>query len=1156
MVDPGLSVGDKIRLDLEVAVKDAQSLLDLTKSLKDLAKTFRFVKDKGKELAETNKRLKKAQEDFNKVIKRAKGLKSALVQQTKIEVQATKELGSAFKKLRVEEEKAHKLAKAKFNLTRQQISANVALMRATKNIQKVENRRLTTAATQAEVDRKKLRLNAEELAQLGLKATAISREIAAKEQLALQNALLGEKETRNIRAQVLALKAKNAELDKQALRKARAAAGLPATDGVPSADRVKKSRGQVDKLNRSLKTTQSMGNRISFTFRRLFGILAAFTIARKLVQGFVESVKAAIKFNAQLEQSILGMASLIVSAGRIHTALGPAVTEAQNLALATQEARKQIELLRSDALQTAASFEDLIEAFQIAITPGLQAGLGLNEIRELTVRISQAAAAIALPQRQLAEEIRSLLQGTIRVRDTRIAVSLGITNDDIRRAKELGDLGGFLTRRFRAFALAGKQAEQNLSILFTNTKDALLLLAGRAGVDFFDSVKEILTSIKDSVVELNKVTGEIELDPEAMAVADTFFSALESAVREAIKLKDNLSSFQLEQIGSALSSTFSATMTILRVGLEVFIDAISIISVGLNAVFLVIKGIGKIFGIFAQEPAINKAISGLLKLMLALGLAIKITTAAWAIHKIVVKGVKAVYYTTLVGGRALVTMLKFMTLAVVGSTASFKALKVTLAPLLIPIAALLAKITAIALTALVAVSAVRLMLSADVEADAIEKLEELIRLREEELKLIRYAKSDLLDSADAIASQEREFGLLQDRIRRVVADLNKLGVSSEELDLVHAGTDPADVRNFVDRIVKDAKHLLSSLGKEMGDLASGLFGGKVGQSELEKIFENFPQAVSPINRALDQQRDKLKNLGEQLNEHITLSGLIAQNMGLGGEALEHRIAQAKTELDLKKTTLQLEAERTNAEKATDNALESKLNIQRRINKLSKEDQNIVAFGLNSLKVRKGITNQISLLEQKIATQYALKAKEREETERDRIDLVVKGLEEEIKKAEKLAEIERVMGDSFFDKIDDVEQRKFLAEIVEDQLQAEANLNAALSAREEILAAILTITKAIRAEAGAALAKEASTQTQTLKLQTAELELQLRHQKELTQFSTAFTETRVSEKTLVQARQAVELERQKLSVIDATRTIQEAQFLKWLLVFLLLQIVQR
>jgi hypothetical protein len=325
---------------------------------------------------------------------------------------------------------------------------------------------------------------------------------------------------------------------------------------------VRQGTRRVKNYNKSLKQVGSTANRISFTFRRLFGILAAFAIAREAISGFKSLVAQSIAFNKQIEQAQLGIASLIVAVGNVRGPMGETVTLSEKLALAQREARRQTALLRKDALTTTATFQQLLDTFQIGLAPGLQAGLVVDEIRKFTLRISQAAAAIGLPQQQLAEEIRSILAGTIQARTTRIAVALGITNEDIRRMKEMGTLAEFLDERFRAFGEAGKFAMDQMAGLIGRVQDALRQLLGEAGGPLFSELKTILRDLFKAFTQ-ETAGGLIEPSPRAVELFRFIFDGLATAAQLARQIGQNLAtSGNLERIIALFGTTLKGALII------------------------------------------------------------------------------------------------------------------------------------------------------------------------------------------------------------------------------------------------------------------------------------------------------------------------------------------------------------------------------------------------------------------------------------------------------------------------------------------------------------------------------------------------------------------------------------------------------------------
>lgn len=314
----------------------------------------------------------------------------------------------------------------------------------------------------------------------------------------------------------------------------------------------------------SLLRTDNAANRISFTFRRLFGILAAFAVARLAVEAFARGiVGTGISINRTVEDSQISIAALITAVGEVRNTQGELVTGQEAFALATKEARRQVNMLRQDAIGTTATFEDLLKAFQSGIGPGLAAGLNLDEIRQVTLRISQAAAALTVPQNQLNEEIRSLLRGTIQARTTRIASVLGITNEDVRQAREAGTLFQFLSKRLDAFKFASDATQRSFSGLMSNVQDAISFAGGPAALDFFEELKTSLGDLIEIFVDIERdeegVVERILPSPEAIATLSAIFDGLRSAV---VAVREALASLRFEDVlgaATAIGAVIAAT---------------------------------------------------------------------------------------------------------------------------------------------------------------------------------------------------------------------------------------------------------------------------------------------------------------------------------------------------------------------------------------------------------------------------------------------------------------------------------------------------------------------------------------------------------------------------------------------------------------------
>jgi len=370
---------------------------------------------------------------------------------------------------------------------------------------------------------------------------------------------------------------------------------------------------QAKKLEQQLKDIDKAGNSIFFTFRRLVGILAVFTIARNVVQGFQDMVASGIQFNDKVEAATTSIGGLLVAVTDVRDEFGQTVEPAEELGLAMKAAQNQVKQLRQDALRTVATFEQLLDTFQIAVAPGFAAGLNLDEIRKLTVSISQAASAIGVEQNQLAEEIRSLLSGTIQARTTRIATALGITNADIKRLKETGKLFDFLEDKFAAFGIAAeRQARRTVKGIATLVQGAIEELLGQAAKPLFDELVAFGNEFFDQIITIKDAEGNLIPNPAIVKGFESIFNALKDGVAE---IRTAFSSLGFE----GLQNIFKAAGLALSTGIQFAIGFAQSLLTILNAIVVAVKGVGDFFGLTTKQIG---AIAG------ALG-AVVAATFAW-----------------------------------------------------------------------------------------------------------------------------------------------------------------------------------------------------------------------------------------------------------------------------------------------------------------------------------------------------------------------------------------------------------------------------------------------------------------------------------------------------------------------------------------------
>lgn len=732
---------------------------------------------------------------------------------------------------------------------------------------------------------------------------------AARERAAVEN----QKKEREINKQRLAtLKEgiQQRERDKVAAAKAQVAQAKASADERKA--RIQKLKDFFN-LKNALDRTDTAANRVSFTFRRLFGILAAFTAARLLAQQFGNAVKEMVNFNRRLEIGQLGVAALILATGQVRDATGQVVDKTQQLAIAQKESRRQLDLLRRDSLKTAATFQELLEAFQVGLAPGLQAGLNLDQIRKFSIRISQAATALGLSQNQLSEEIRSILAGTIQQRTTRIAASLGITNEDIKKAKEAGKLVEFLDEKFSAFSVAGEEAFNTFEGVLGRVRDGISLLLGAGGLEFFESVKDLLKGIYNTIAQEDPISGIIEPRPEAVRAVKEIGDALSAGIKEARQFSNDFGGIEgiARAVGAALRFAFQTTRTFLTGFVQGFR---LVINLG-NQLLATLSKIPILSEIFKNADLQNTIL--FLGQISALLVGISIITAA----------LKAPF--------ALISL-------------SLGAIKILLGPINVGIAAIalawggIARAIALAKAGMIVFSSAALSAQAPVAAILATVVAVVAALAVAVKQLNDISKLDSETSANKII-QEVQDRLLRERQAQIafLKSLEESGTATEKQ-------------------LTSVRDALKNIDEQLKELQRQSFGNVGGKGFLDPLLDDLRETTSEVTQSIAAQIKELtRSLLPEITQQIEPSIDASQKLSAIFKELPGQIDRSRTELDRQADTIQKLTEDT---EAASDALQETLAVR----KLSgSTEQQISAILAAEVRLRKE-GKALALEEQDIA----------------------------------------------------------------------------------------------------------------------------------------------------------------------------------------------
>ena len=326
-----------------------------------------------------------------------------------------------------------------------------------------------------------------------------------------------------------------------------------------------------------------------FTFRRLVGILAIFTIARRFAGLIGNAVKEMSRFNSVLEQTQIGFASLLASAGEMVDANGQLVTGAEEYIQALNIAEGIQTKIRLSALGTVATFEDLLGAFQSGIGPGLAAGLNLDQIHQVTIALVKAASTLGVEGAQFTEEVRSIIQGTGALRTTRLLQIPGLSKENIRLAKEQGRLFEQIISTLEPFNKATDDITRSWAGLQSQVRDVVSSLLASGSVEYFDTLKLAMEGFVNSLVTRDKILKDnFGLNPDAVAAVEEVSSALQAVIDDF----GTLVSF--DELFGSLRLNFAAIGEVLKLISAFLVPVIVGFGRGVTLVMGILAGILKI----------------------------------------------------------------------------------------------------------------------------------------------------------------------------------------------------------------------------------------------------------------------------------------------------------------------------------------------------------------------------------------------------------------------------------------------------------------------------------------------------------------------------------------------------------------------------------
>ena len=291
-------------------------------------------------------------------------------------------------------------------------------------------------------------------------------------------------------------------------------------DEVETAENIAKGVGKIgSELNKARKpglilqrTFDGMGGSVASLVSRLaklgFALYGLQQITGVLNQAFGGFFNATIGRAIKLEETILKTQVALASTNDVLRG-GQAITDPyESIVALTGVIEQRIASIRDRSLDLAGvTSDEVIEVFGMVSQQVGQIGGSLKDAEDLAISFAGALGTFGIPLYQARQEIGSILRGDITT-DSYLAKALGITNDDVQKAKNTTEgVVGFLQNKLATAVAGQKIAAQSFSGVLSNIVDFQELIGQAFGsnlvqplIDGLTGVYNLLVAVKDQAL--------------------------------------------------------------------------------------------------------------------------------------------------------------------------------------------------------------------------------------------------------------------------------------------------------------------------------------------------------------------------------------------------------------------------------------------------------------------------------------------------------------------------------------------------------------------------------------------------------------------------------------------------------------------------------
>ena len=257
--------------------------------------------------------------------------------------------------------------------------------------------------------------------------------------------------------------------------------------------------GSVRKTNDVLMTMVTNLAKVGFA---VYAVKEAVGLLQAAFGGFFNDT---IGREIQLRETLLKTQTTLASTSKVFKNGKEIVDPLEKIKTLTGAVNDNIASIRERSLELAGvTSGEVIEVFGMVAQQISSIGGGLKEAEDLAIQFAAALGTFGIPLYQARQEIGSILRGDITM-DSYLAKSLGITNEDIAKAKsEVGGVVGFLEDRLKA-AVAGQElAAKGFAGVVSNIAEIGEEVKRNFGAGLLDPLLGGLTNVYDLLFKISK----------------------------------------------------------------------------------------------------------------------------------------------------------------------------------------------------------------------------------------------------------------------------------------------------------------------------------------------------------------------------------------------------------------------------------------------------------------------------------------------------------------------------------------------------------------------------------------------------------------------------------------------------------------------------